>query len=89
MFCVNKIDDKENIFTENTAKIIEEKTINNRVEYHVIGDKTYVVVAEEKSNTTDTPLDIVKRLITHRQNGMISEQIERTRCLPQNGGKQL
>lgn len=84
-FCVIEINDKEIIITEN-----ETKTNNlpiERVEYHVIGDKTYVVVAEEMKNATDTPLDIMKRLIFRRKDGLIREQTERTRCLPFNGGK--
>ena len=73
-------------------KITQNETKTNnlpyeRVEYHVIGDKTYVVVAEEMKNATDTPLDIMKRLISRRKDGMIREQTERTRCLPFNGGK--
>ena len=84
-FCVIEINDKEIKITEN-----ETKTNNlpiERVEYHVIGDKTYVVVAEEMKNATDTPLDIMKRLISRRKDGIIREQTERTRCLPFNGGK--
>ncbi len=81
----NEINDKEIFITENEATNIN--PINKRVEYHVMGDKTYIVVAEEMKNATDTPLDIMKRLISRRKDGMIREQTERTRCLPFNGGE--
>ena len=82
-FCVIEINDKEIKITENEAK--NNALPYERVEYHVIGDKTYVVVAEEMKNATDTPLDIMKRLISRRRDGIIREQTERTRCLPFNG----
>ena len=71
-FCVIEINDKEIKITENEAK--NNALPYERVEYHVIGDKTYVVVAEEMKNATD-------------RRRIIREQTERTRCLPFNGGK--
>jgi hypothetical protein len=56
-----------------------------RIEYHTIADKTFVVIAEEKKNATDTPLDIIRRLIYNRSDK--TQQTQRTRCLPFNRGK--
>jgi len=47
------------------------------------------VVAREQLGATDTPLDIVKRLITRKSARIQSGEQVRTRCLPHNGGKQL
>lgn len=88
----NKINDKEIYITENQAINLQQTTLtdlNYRLEYHTIGDKTYVVVAREKENATDTPLSIVKRLIENRSVKIITGESKRTRCLTSNGGKQL
>lgn len=76
------------MFTKNTAKR-QENDYNYRLEYHSIGDKTFVVVAREQLGATDTPLDIMKRLITRQSARIQSGEQVRTRCLPHNGGKQL
>ena len=44
----------------------QENDYNYRLEYHPIGDKTFVMVAREQLGATDTPLDIMKRLITRQ-----------------------
>ena len=80
--------DKEIIFTENTAKR-QENDYNYRLEYHPIGEKTFVVVAREQIGATKTPLDIMKRLTTSQSVRIQSGEKVRTRCLPHNGGKQL
>ena len=87
-FCVIEINDKEIKITENTAKR-QENDYNYRLEYHPIGEKTFVVVAREQPGATDTPLDIMKRLITRQSERIQSGELVRTRCLPHNGGKQL
>ena len=83
-----QIIDKEIKFTENMAKR-QENDYNYRLEYHPIGDKTFAVVAREQLGATDTPLDIMKRLITRQSVRIQSGEPVRTRCLPHNGGKQL
>lgn len=88
----NKINDKEIYITENKAIKLQQNAPTDliyRLEYHTIGDKTYVVVAREQENATDTPLSILKRLINNRGAKIITSESKRTRCLPSNGGKQL
>ena len=69
------------------AKIINTNTHNVRdcrAEYFIVGDTVYAVCAEEKTNATQTPLDIMQRLIARQTDNLISE---RTRCLRPDGGK--
>ena len=68
---------------------LKENDYDYRLEYYTVGDKTFSVVAREQRGATDTPLDIMKRLITRNSELVQSGEQRRTRCLPHNGGKQL
>lgn len=58
----------------------------HRVEYYNLGDKTFVVVAEESDKARETPLDIMKRLLNNQSENIRRDNAKRTCYLQTNGG---
>ena len=59
-----------------------------RTEKYEIGDTVYTVTAEESQNARNTALEIIKRLVGQRTDGLIGAT-ERTCCLRTDGGKKV
>lgn len=59
-----------------------------RIEEYEIGGTAYTVTVEETESANATALDVIKRLVGQRKDGLIKTN-ERTCCLPTNGGKKI
>ena len=59
-----------------------------RTEQYEINGTVYTVTVEENENANTTALDIIKRLVSQRNDRLI-RTTERTCCLPTNGGKKV